>query len=139
MPGVTIELPDGRSFEISPFKIGALRRAAPHIDAINANVTRANELRKAGELPGLSDLGELMHELLAVLVVGISRIDASVTIEQLEDLVDLSFLQSLQAAVFAVMAASGLAPKGEAKPSLSLPATEAGADLEIGSEQSSQS
>jgi hypothetical protein len=139
MAGVTIELPDGRSFEIAPFKIGALRQAAPHIDALNANVTRANEIRKNGEAPSLSDLGELMHELLAVLAVGIQRIDPLVTIEHLEDLVDLSFLQSLQTAVFAVMAASGLAPKGEAKPSPPSPAAEEGADSKSISEQSSPS
>jgi hypothetical protein len=67
----------GRSFEIAPYKLGALRQAAPHIDAINA----------AASIETIEGLMENAEHIVAILGIGLRKIDASLTPEALDDLI----------------------------------------------------
>jgi hypothetical protein len=94
----------GRSFEIAPYKLGALRQAAPHIDAINA----------AASIETIEGLMENAEHIVAILGIGLRKIDASLTPEALDDLIGADDMQMLGTALRDVLAESGLAPKGEA-------------------------
>jgi hypothetical protein len=111
---ITVEIGE-RSFAVAPYMLGDLRRAAPHIDRVNELAQRTTEAAQAGKQPGLADLSELARALVEVIAVGIGKIDPAMTADAIEDMVDMTFIPSLQAAVFELLKASGLAPKGEAK------------------------
>ena len=96
----------GRSFEIAPYKLGALRKAAPHIDAINIT---------AGALTSVEGMMESQHHTLAVLLIGLQKVDPSITAEMLDDEVGLDDIPSLVSCFQTIMIESGLAAPGEAK------------------------
>jgi len=95
----------GRSFEIAPYKLGALRKAAPHIDAINS---------AAGDITTIAGMMESAAELVAVLAIGIAATDPTVTADTLLDALGVDDLPALYTALTELLRESGLAPKGEA-------------------------
>ncbi len=101
MAGLTIA---GRSFEIAPYKLGALRRAAPHIDAINAGAS----------ISTVEGMMENIEHVIGVLAVGLTKIDPAMTAETLLDMVGIDDMAALSTALTDVLQESGLAPKGEA-------------------------
>jgi len=109
-----------RSFEIAPFKLGALRKAAPHIDAINASVKAlapADDATAEDSTGDLTIVGmfENTEHILAVIAIGLQKIDATLTAEALEDMIGVDDMPTLAVALRDIMLESGLAPKGEAK------------------------
>lgn len=96
---------EGRSFEIAPYKLGALRKAAPHIDAINAG----------SSIETIEGMIENAEHIVAILAIGLQKVDASLTPEALDDMIGASDLPALGAALSAVLAEAGLAQKGEAQ------------------------
>lgn len=95
----------GRSFEIAPYKLGALRKAAPHIDAINAS---------ALTIDSIEGLIENAAHIVAIVSIGLVKIDPTLTEEALEDMVGADDMGALGAALRDIMTEAGLAPKGEA-------------------------
>ena len=118
----------GRSFEIAPYKLGALKLAAPHIDAMNAIA------RDIGTMEGAAD--SAVH-MLAVLAIGLQKLDPTLTAEYLEEQIGFDEMAEIGRAVKDLLAESGLAPKGEAQ-APSAPETAEGA-LESKSEALSAS
>jgi hypothetical protein len=121
MSKITIEIA-GRPFAVAPFKFAELRKAAPHIDRMNELMRFVEDQQKAGEQPGVALMADLMHELIELLAIGISKIDPDMTSEAIEEQIDLSFFASIRDAVFAILHASGFAAKGEAQAPSSEPA-----------------
>lgn len=103
----------GRSFEIAPYKLGALRKAAPHIDAIN---------NTAGALTTVAGMVESQQHTLAVLLIGLQKIDPSITAEMLDEEVGIEDIPALIEAFRQIMQESGLSPKGEAPAPVALEA-----------------
>ena len=112
----------GRAFELAPFKLADLRKAAPHIDAINAT---------AGALSTFEGMVAVGRSIIEVLAVAIMKIDAAMDADALEGLADLADMTKLQAALSDLLAESGLAPKGEV-PAPSAPAAEEGLPINSG-------
>lgn len=95
----------GREFDIAPYKLGELRRAAPFIDNI----------QKGTEGPG--SLGALLDsavDLLSVLSIGLVKIDPVLTPDYLEANVSMDEFVALQSAFMGLTEESGLQRKGEA-------------------------
>ena len=103
----------GRTFDVQPLKLGELRRAAKHIDAINET---------AGALSTFEGMAASARSMIEVIVIAIAKVDATVTADAIEDATDLSDIPLIGAAFKALLEVSGLASKGEA-PAPSEPAT----------------
>ena len=103
----------GRSFEIAPYKLGALRRAAPHIDAINASINAASLADDDGVI-SIAALFENTEHIVAVIAIGLQKLDATLTAEVLDDMIGADDMPALGAALRDILAEAGLAPKGEA-------------------------
>jgi hypothetical protein len=95
----------GRDFDVAPYKIGAMRKAAPFI-------TRINET--AGSMTTLEGAVEAAGDMIGFLAIGLSKIDPTLTAEQLEEQIGLNDALDLQKAMIAVIKDSGL-QTGEAK------------------------
>lgn len=117
----------GQSYEIAPYKLGALRKAAPHIDAINASVKSLQDAAvesaptevSGGDDPENDDftivgMFENTEHIVAVLAIGLQKIDPTLTPEALEDMIGINDMPALAVALRDILAESGLAPKGEA-------------------------
>ena len=104
----------GRAFELAPYKLAAMRQAAPHIDAINAT---------AGALSTFEGMAVAARSIIEVLCVGLRRVDETLTADAVEEMLDLSDMPKLQTALREVLEESGLRPSGEAEAS-SAPAAE---------------
>lgn len=96
----------GRAFELAPLKLGALRRAAPHIDAVNAI---------AGALSTLEGALEAGRHFIEVLAIAIEKIDPAMTADAIEEMLGIEEIPALQEGFRKLLAESGLAPKGEAQ------------------------
>lgn len=94
----------GRDFDIAPYKLGDLRRAAPFID----NIQRKTD---AGSL---TDLMDSAVDLLNVLSIGLVKIDPVLTPDYLEANVSMDEFAGLQSGFIDLTAESGLKSKGEA-------------------------
>lgn len=110
----------GRSFEIAPYMIGALRQAAPIIDVINASfLTWEEKAAAAAENNSAADLvaGMLdsIEPLVAFMAIGLQRDDPKLTAEALEKMVGIGDAAALATAYREILAESGFTPKGEAK------------------------
>lgn len=96
----------GREFDLAPYKLGALRRAAPHIDAMNAI---------GGALTTMEGMVESASHMIAIVAIGLEKLDPVMTAAHIEDEMGLDDLPALGAAVRDLLAESGLAAKGEAQ------------------------
>ena len=106
----------GRSFEIAPYKLGALRQAAPHIDAINASVKSLKAVEPSDdEAPSIVGLFENTEHLMAILAIGLQKIDPACTAEWLDEVVGPEDMPAIGVAFRKILAESGLVPPGEAK------------------------
>ena len=111
----------GRDFAIAPYKLGELRRAAPHIDNIQ---------RKTDGTGSLSDLMDSAVDLLNVLSIGLVKIDPVLTPDYLEANVSMDEFVGLQTAFLDLSEESGLKRKGEAAaPPETAPAGASNTDL----------
>lgn len=97
---------DGRDFDIAPYKLGSLRKAAPIIDRINA---------AAGSLTTMEGTAQATADLVEVLSIGLMKIDPTLTPEALDDIVGFDDLLALRDTFTAILRESGLAPSGESK------------------------
>lgn len=114
----------GRSFEIAPYKLGALRKAAPHIDAINVSVKAAEKAAKAAKEAGkttdtttdvsIAGLFENTEHIVAIVAIGLGKIDPAMTADALEDVIGIEDMPALGTALRDILAEAGLAPTGEA-------------------------
>lgn len=102
----------GRSFEIAPYKLGSLRKAAPFIDRINAS---------AGSLSTIEGMTDSTADILAVLSIGLQKLDPALTVEALEEMVGFDDLDVLREAFVAVLHEAGMKSAGEAKAPVSAP------------------
>ena len=98
----------GRAFELAPYKLAAMREAAPHIDAINAT---------AGGLSTFEGMTAAARSIVEVLCVGLRRMDPALDADAVEEMLDLSDMPKLQTALREVLEESGLKPSGEAEAS----------------------
>lgn len=104
----------GRSYEIAPYKLGALRKAAPHIDAINASVQAMETDGSDVASGGIVGLLENTEHIIAIVAIGLQKIDPALTAEALDDMIGPDDMSALGVALRDILAESGLAPKGEA-------------------------
>ena len=104
----------GRSFEIAPYKLGALRKAAPHIDAINASVQAMETDGSDVVSGGIVGLLENTEHIIAIVAIGLQKIDPTMTAEALDDIIGPDDMSAFGIALRDILAESGLAPKGEA-------------------------
>jgi hypothetical protein len=95
---------DGREFDIAPYKLGSLRKAAPIIDRINATMAK---------LDSMEGMAQSASDLAAVLSIGLVKIDPALTPEGLDDLVGFDDLPAMLACFTEIMEQSGLT-QGEA-------------------------
>jgi len=103
---------DGRDVIIAPYKLGALRKAAPIIDDINEAISGLADGNVGGM--SLADMAELTAKFVAFVAVGTERADLELTAEKLEDSFGIEDLPILQEAFREICEESGL-KKGEAK------------------------
>ena len=122
----TLEI-GGRAFALAPFKLGDLRKAAPHIDAINAT---------AGALSSFEGMVNAARSIIEVLAVAVAKLDPAIDADALEDLADLGDMPALQVALKDLLEESGLAPKGEA-PANSEPVAEKASKRKSGASSAS--
>jgi hypothetical protein len=85
----------GRAYDIAPFRLRELRRAAPHIDRLAA---------RQGPPTSVAAVAETAADMLAVLAAGLPEVSPG----ELEAAVSLDELDQLRAAFEAVMAEAGL-------------------------------
>jgi len=104
----------GRSFDIAPYKLGDLKKAAKHIDAMN-EVDASFE----GAVQSGSDA-------LAILLVGIKKLDPAMSLEELENMTGMEDLPHIASVTRTLLEESGLA-KGEATAPPAVPVAPAGA------------
>jgi hypothetical protein len=95
----------GREFDIAPYKLGELRKAAPFIDAIQKRSAEGNKL---------ADVMESAIDLLEVLSIGLVKIDPMLTPDYLEANVGMDEFVAMQASFVTLTQESGLKSKGEA-------------------------
>lgn len=95
---------DGHEYEIAPYKLGSLRKAAPTIDRINAENKAAG-----GHERTMTQMAGSMADLVEVLSIGLVKIDPALTPEAVEEMVDFGDLPALLECFTGVMAESGLA------------------------------
>lgn len=85
----------GRTYAVRPFKLGELRRAAPHIDRLAA---------RGGRFDSLEALAEAAADMIAAIAVGIPGADPQALLAE----TSLQELDGVRAAFEAVLAEAGL-------------------------------
>jgi hypothetical protein len=95
---------EGRPYDIARYSIGAMRKAAPYIDAINSGAS----------LDTIEGLMENGCNIIAILAIGLTKIDSALTAEALEDIFTASDIQTLGSTLREILEEAGLTPKGEA-------------------------
>lgn len=105
----TWELPE------PPLNFCALRKAAPHIDAINAG-GGGFLMGPDGSMPAnaMQTMVELASAMIAVVALAVQRVDPAVTPESLEEALSFADMANLRIAFRDVLLASGLS-SGEAE------------------------
>jgi len=120
----------GRDWEIAPYKLGSMIKAAEFVDAVKTRNEKiverlgahvesgdtADDLRvKALQIAAGTSLVEMMatiKDAVSVLHIGIAKLDPSVTVEQLLDDIDNTpeAMTSIIEAMNAVLGQSGMRP-----------------------------
>ena len=90
----------GREFDVAPYKLGAMRVAAPLIDRVNAT---------AGSLSTLEGLTASMQDIASVVSIGLVKLDPTLTPEYLVDQLGLDDMPALQRAFGDIIRDAGLA------------------------------
>ena len=111
---IKIEL-GGRAFELAPYRLGKMRRAAIFIDHINETV---------GALDTLEGMLKSARDILEVLAIGIVEIDPTLDADALEEMLGMDDLPALQSQFKYFLEECGLARKGEAAAPSAPPAQE---------------
>jgi len=132
-----------RSFDLPRYKLGSMIKAAPFIDAQKSReeaigkreaalVSQGVPVSKPGETRTMVELFEGISDTVAVLHIGVSKIDPSVTLDAMLEDVDntVEAYTALTSVMKAVLGNSGL-KSGEA------PAPSAQAEAEAASNSSS--
>jgi len=98
----------GRDFDVAPYKIGALRKAAPVIGRLSALMDAEDKMQASFDGVGC---------MLEFLSIGLVKVDPTLTPSALEDMVGVEDIPDLLKAIKAVFAASGLGgdDEGEAQ------------------------
>ena len=89
----------GRAFDLAPYKLAQLRQAAPFIDRINAS---------QGALTSVEGMVSAAGDFLGVLAVGLARIDPSLTLTVLEEMIGLDDVPALRDGFMEVLQESGM-------------------------------
>jgi len=89
----------GRAFDLAPYKLAQLRQAAPFIDRINAS---------QGALTSVEGMVSAAGDFLGVLAVGLARIDPSLTLTVLEEMIGLDDVPALRDGGMEVLQESGM-------------------------------
>lgn len=105
----------GKSYDVPPFMLAELERAAPHLDVLNELEPEFRAARQGGKVPSLTTQFRMLRAQVEILAVGIGLVDPSVTADQIMGQVNFSFIPSLGAAVNALMVSAGIQNAGEAK------------------------
>lgn len=92
----------GRDFDVAPYKLGSMRKAAPFVDRVNATI---------GSLTTMEGAIAVASDLVGFVQVGLVKIDPTLTVDQLEEDVGYDDLPALQAAFTSILQASGMRPK----------------------------
>jgi hypothetical protein len=131
----------GRPYEVAPFMLRELRKAAPFVDSMNTLVKKiegpalaAAKLARADAVeagkpeaeaeadaqaaakavqPSMEDLFALSRALCEIIAVGLVKIDPKLDADWLEGQIDLSYLSSLQTGARALLRESGMSTRGE--------------------------
>lgn len=101
----------GRAFELAPFRLGALRKAAAYLDRVNARMAEMAE----SEMDRLEPAMESARDMCEVLAIGLAKIDPELDADWLEEQFGMEDMSALQAAFYDLLRESGLIKKGEAK------------------------
>ena len=89
----------GVDYEIPFYKLGALRQAAPILDKIKDSVAASSA----------ENATSMMNEIVAVLAIGLVKLDAKLTAEYLADeLVGVADFPEVRRAFFDLMRESGM-------------------------------
>lgn len=99
----------GRSFEIAPYKLGPLKRAARHIDAVNKAAA------EGADIDSLEGLLAPVDDVIAVVSIGLVKIDPELTPEYLSEELGIEDLPKLSLAMRQILAESGMRSVGEAQ------------------------
>ena len=101
----------GREFDLAPFKLGALKRAAPFLDRINTRTGSLNTAASSMEL-----IMENAEDIMQVLAIGTSKIDPACDTAWLADEAGFEDIPALSQTFTELMQDSGLAPRGAHAP-----------------------
>lgn len=102
----------GRSFGIGRYNLGALRKAAPHIDAINA--ARRESLAASTGVANLEEVMGPVEHIVAIIAIGLVKIDPEFTADYLLENLNIEDMPTLGAALRAILVESGIQTSGEA-------------------------
>lgn len=101
---VTVTL-SGRDFDVAPYKLGSLRKAAPIVERINTI---------AGSLTTFEGAIEAGCELAALVSIGLVKLDPTLTAEALQEQLGIEDMSAIQKAATDILTASGII-QGEAR------------------------
>jgi hypothetical protein len=101
----------GRDFEIAPYKIAQMRRAAPYIDLINST---GGAMTKPGATMSIEELTEVAGYFVGFLSIGVIKVDPTITVAALEEDVGIGDLEGMRLAFTDILVESGLVARGEA-------------------------
>jgi len=96
----------GRDFTIKRYMLDSIEVVAPHVDAINET---------AGALTTMVGMVASAKHTIAILAVGLNKIDSTLTAETLTQQIGFDDFPIISRAVSDILSEAGLAPKGEAK------------------------
>lgn len=108
----------GREFDIAPFMLGALKKAAPIVDRINAS---------GAPVESLSGIVHSLDDFIEVLAIGTVKIDPECDAAWFQENASFSDQAVILKAFHELLQESGLAPKGEATAPARKPRAKAGA------------
>lgn len=99
----------GVAYEVAPFGFKKLRKAAKHIDLVQALLAGINE-----DEPSMVDLTEVGQQVLEIVVIGVD--DPAVTIDTLADSAKMSEIQALTGFFTEVMTEAAGGPEAAGEP-----------------------
>jgi hypothetical protein len=101
----------GRAFELAPFRLGSLRKAAAYLDRVNARMTEM----AAADVDSLEAALESGRDMCEVLAIALTKLDPELDADWLEEQFGMDDMPALQSTFYDLLKESGLIKKGEAK------------------------